>query len=81
MPAEHARRSYATYGGVYIAAALIRLWVAKGVRPDRWDLLGAAVCLTGSGSILLPLSRPRALPRIDRTAEKPSQLRCLWSRL
>lgn len=30
---EHAGRAYAAYGGVYIAAALLWLWIAEGVRP------------------------------------------------
>ncbi|MFB3058304.1 MAG: hypothetical protein ACE1ZB_01060, partial [Gammaproteobacteria bacterium] len=32
-------------GGVYIAASLLWLWGVEGTRPDRWDALGAAVCL------------------------------------
>lgn len=52
VDAEHAGRSYATYGGIYIVSALVWLWTAEGVRPDRWDLLGAAVCLFGAGIIL-----------------------------
>ena len=53
VDAEHAGRSYAAYGGVYIASALVWLWLAEGVRPDRWDLIGAAICLVGAGIILL----------------------------
>lgn len=49
---EHAGRSYATYGGIYIVAAIVWLWLAEGVRPDRWDLIGAAICLVGAGVIL-----------------------------
>ncbi len=52
IDAEHAGRSYATYGGVYIVAAVLWLWVAEGVRPDRWDVLGAAICIVGAGVIL-----------------------------
>lgn len=52
VDAEHAGRSYAAYGGVYIASALIWLWIAEGVRPDRWDLIGALICLLGAGVIL-----------------------------
>ena len=52
IDAEHAGRSYATYGGIYICAALAWLWLAEGVRPDRWDLIGAAICLVGAGVIL-----------------------------
>jgi len=52
VDAEHAGRSYAAYGGVYIASALVWLWLAEGVRPDRWDMIGAAICLVGAGVIL-----------------------------
>lgn len=53
VPSDAAGRAYAAYGGVYIAASLFWLWAVEGLRPDRWDLLGAAVCLTGAGIILL----------------------------
>lgn len=47
-----AGRAYAAYGGVYIAASLGWLWLLEGVQPDRWDLIGAAVCLIGAAIIL-----------------------------
>jgi small multidrug resistance family-3 protein len=28
------------------------LWLVEGVRPDRWDLLGAAICVIGASIIL-----------------------------
>ena len=46
-----AGRTYAAYGGVYVATALVWLWMIDGVRPDRWDLIGAAVTLTGMAII------------------------------
>jgi small multidrug resistance family-3 protein len=49
---EHAGRSYAAYGGVYIVAAILWLRVAEGVRPDRWDVLGGVICLGGAAVIL-----------------------------
>ncbi|WFP61952.1 YnfA family protein [Mesorhizobium sp. WSM4904] len=52
-----AGRAYAAYGGIYIAASLAWLWLAEGVRPDRWDLGGAALCVVGASVILLA---PRA---------------------
>lgn len=52
IDSEAAGRAYAAYGGVYIAASLIWLWLAEGVRPDRWDLTGMAVALVGSAIIL-----------------------------
>ncbi len=47
-----AGRAYATYGGIYIAASLVWLWAAEGIRPDRWDIAGAALCIEGAGIIL-----------------------------
>lgn len=49
---DAAGRAYAAYGGVYIAASLVWLWAVEGLRPDRCDLLGAAVCLLGAAIIL-----------------------------
>lgn len=49
---EHAGRAYAAYGGVYIVSAIAWLWLVEGARPDRWDLLGATVCLGGAAIIL-----------------------------
>ncbi|MBI4204725.1 MAG: YnfA family protein [Betaproteobacteria bacterium] len=50
--ATAAGRAYAAYGGVYIAASLFWLWAIDGTRPDRWDVVGAAICLVGAGIIL-----------------------------
>jgi small multidrug resistance family-3 protein len=47
-----AGRAYASYGGVYIAASLLWLWLVEGARPDRWDLIGAAICFLGAAVIL-----------------------------
>ena len=52
VDAEHAGRTYAAYGGIYILSALLWLWLVEGVRPDRWDLIGAAICLAGAAIIL-----------------------------
>ncbi len=51
-PPDQAGRSFATYGGVYIAASLAWLWAVEGTRPDRWDMIGAALALTGAAVIL-----------------------------
>lgn len=48
---SNAGRAYAAYGGVYILASIAWLRVVEGVAPDRWDILGVAVCLTGSAII------------------------------
>ncbi len=48
-----AGRAYAAYGGVYIAASLLWLWLVEKSTPDRWDLIGAALCIVGAMVILL----------------------------
>jgi small multidrug resistance family-3 protein len=52
VDSSEAGRAYAAYGGIYITSALFWLWIAEGVRPDRWDLGGAALCLVGTCVIL-----------------------------
>lgn len=53
VDADYAGRTYAAYGGVYIATSLLWLWLVEHRQPDRWDLLGATICLAGAGVILL----------------------------
>jgi small multidrug resistance family-3 protein len=50
--AAFAGRAYAAYGGIYIAASLFWLWSVEGQRPDRWDWIGALVCVCGAALIL-----------------------------
>ena len=50
-------RVYAAYGGVYIAMAIFWLWAVDAVKPTRWDLLGAGLCLAGMAVIMFS---PRA---------------------
>jgi small multidrug resistance family-3 protein len=57
VPTSAAGRAYAAYGGVYIAASLVWLWAVEKTTPDKWDLIGAAVCLVGA-SIILFTPRP-----------------------
>ena len=52
VDADHAGRTYAAYGGVYIAASLIWLWLVDGARPDWADLAGAGLALAGAAVIL-----------------------------
>ena len=52
VDATAAGRAYAAYGGVYILSSLAWLWQAEGVRPDRWDVIGAAICLSGAAVII-----------------------------
>lgn len=48
-----AGRTYAAYGGVYIAVALGWLWAVDGVPPTPWDAIGAGVALAGMAIIAL----------------------------
>jgi len=47
-----AGRTYAAYGGVYVACAVAWLWLVDGQRPDRWDVAGAGLTITGMAVIL-----------------------------
>ncbi len=49
---DAAGRAYAAYGGIYIVASLGWLWAVENARPDRWDVVGAIVCLIGAAIIL-----------------------------
>lgn len=52
VPTDAAGRAFAAYGGVYICASLIWMALVEKSPPDRWDLIGGAVCLIGAGVIL-----------------------------
>lgn len=53
-----AGRAFAGYGGIYILASLVWLWAVEGQAPDRWDVIGASLCLAGA---LVILFGPRAI--------------------
>jgi len=48
-----AGRTYAAYGGMYIAVALAWLHYVDGLPLTRWDLAGAGLALTGMAIIAL----------------------------
>ena len=52
IDSDFAGRAYAAYGGFYIGASLLWLWVVEAQRPDRWDVTGATVCLLGAAIII-----------------------------
>ncbi len=52
VPSDAAGRAFAAYGGVYICASPVWMAVVEKTTPDRWDLIGGAVCLIGAGIIL-----------------------------
>ena len=47
-----AGRTFAAYGEVYIAASLLWLWLIEGQRLDKWDIVGAVICIAGAAIIL-----------------------------
>lgn len=56
QPIPEFGRVYAAYGGVFIALALAWGVLVDGFRPDRWDLLGAVICVVG---VLVMVAPPR----------------------
>ncbi len=49
---QFAGRAFAAYGGIYIVASLLWLWVVEGQVPDLADVLGSVLCVIGAGIIL-----------------------------
>jgi small multidrug resistance family-3 protein len=43
---------YAAYGGVYVATAVLWLWLVDGIRPTAYDLAGSAIALAGMSVIM-----------------------------
>ncbi|RCG21921.1 YnfA family protein [Sphaerisporangium album] len=56
QPDAHFGRILAAYGGVFVAGSLVWGVVVDGFRPDRWDVIGAAVCVLG---VLVIMYAPR----------------------
>ena len=52
QPDAHFGRILAAYGGVFVAGSLLWGMALDGFRPDRWDVLGAAICLLGVAVIM-----------------------------
>lgn len=52
QPDPHFGRILAAYGGVFVAGSLAWGMLVDGFRPDRFDLVGAAICLAGVGVIM-----------------------------
>ncbi len=52
QPSPHFGRILAAYGGVFVAGSLVWAVVFDGFRPDRWDLVGASICLIGVAVIM-----------------------------
>jgi small multidrug resistance family-3 protein len=54
QPIPEFGRIYAAYGGVFIALALAWGVLVDGFEPDRYDLLGAAICVAGAVVMVAP---------------------------
>lgn len=52
QPDNNFGRVLAAYGGVFVAGSLLWGVAFDGFRPDRFDFVGAAVCLLGVGIIM-----------------------------
>jgi small multidrug resistance family-3 protein len=52
QPDANFGRILAAYGGVFVAGSLLWGMLVDGFRPDRWDVTGAALCLTGVAVIM-----------------------------
>jgi small multidrug resistance family-3 protein len=51
-------RVYATYGGVFIVLSLLWAWKVDHFKPDRYDIIGAFVCVVG---VLIMFYTPRSI--------------------
>jgi small multidrug resistance family-3 protein len=47
QPDANFGRILAAYGGVFVAGSLTWGMVVDKFHPDRWDVIGAAICLVG----------------------------------
>jgi small multidrug resistance family-3 protein len=56
QPDPNFGRILAAYGGVFVAGSLAWGVVVDGFRPDRWDVIGALICLVG---VLVIMYAPR----------------------
>lgn len=52
QPDAHFGRILAAYGGVFVAGSLLWGMGIDGFSPDRWDLIGALLCLLGVAVIM-----------------------------
>jgi small multidrug resistance family-3 protein len=54
-----AGRAYAAYGGIYIAASLVWLWLVEEQRPSTPDIVGAFIAILGALVIIgFAMKRP-----------------------
>jgi small multidrug resistance family-3 protein len=56
MQSSNFGRVYATYGGIFIVMSLLWAWRIDGFKPDRYDIIGACIALTG---VMIIMYAPR----------------------
>ena len=52
QPDAHFGRILAAYGGIFVAGSLAWAMIVAKFRPDRWDIIGAVICLIGVAVIM-----------------------------
>lgn len=52
QPETNFGRVLAAYGGVFVAGSLLWAMTVDKFKPDRFDLIGAAICLLGASVIM-----------------------------
>ncbi|ALE04965.1 hypothetical protein AL755_04795 [Arthrobacter sp. ERGS1:01] len=57
QPDANFGRVLAAYGGVFIAGSLVWAMIFDKFTPDRWDVIGALICLSGV-SVIMFAPRP-----------------------
>lgn len=72
----HFGRVYAAYGGMFIVLSLLWGWSLDGTRPDRFDAIGAGLCLIGMAVIMyapvVDASGRRAVEAVSRLGPRHS---------
>lgn len=59
QPSSEFGRILAAYGGIFVVGSLLWGMAVDGFRPDRFDVIGAAICLVGVAVIMYA---PRTVP-------------------
>lgn len=48
----HFGRAYAAYGGIFVVLAILWGWGVDRIAPDRYDVVGGALCLAGVAVVM-----------------------------
>lgn len=48
----HFGRTYAAYGGIFVVLAILWGWGVDRIAPDRYDVVGGALCLAGVAVVM-----------------------------